>query len=450
MSVTRQTNFVVMHLWIKVKKMLFLYGFLTTLLYPVYRSLILPYRLKNKKEDPQRCQEKFGITTAIRQDKKHVWFHAASVGESLSLLKLVERFSKEHPHWQIIITSGTVTSAQIIKNRFPKGVIHQYAPLDFTGPIDRFLQHWQPDLMVWVESELWPNLIQKSAKKNIPLVLLNMRLSRRSFKRWVTLKNTFLTLLNCFDLILTQTQELDQNLKSLGYDKSIFCGNLKYAADPPRVDQKDLQALKTALEKRERWVAASTHNREEEIVLKAHQHLLKKQKGACLILVVRHPHRCDFVAQLINKTGLTHLRYSQWKQDKRKINEDVFLVDEMGVMGLFYQFSHYVFVAGSLVETIGGHNILEPLRQQCVTLHGPYMSNFKEVVFEAQKALATLEVQNESDLSARLFDLIDDPKKTKDLLKNGADFLQKQTDVLDQTLMHLSPYINKDPPYERA
>ncbi len=225
----------------------FFYDFLTTVFAPIYRFVIIPKRLKKGKEDPRRYLEKFGYASHKRDTtQKCVWFHAASVGESLSLLKLIERFTIEHPTWKILLTSGTMTSAKIIEQRFPKSVTHQYAPLDFTPGIKRFLKHWQPDLMVWVESELWPNLIFHAHKQKIPLVLLNMRLSNRSFKRWVFLRQVFLDLLNCFDLVLTQTKELDQNLKHIGYKKSAFCGNLKYAADHPSYLTEDLTKLQKA------------------------------------------------------------------------------------------------------------------------------------------------------------------------------------------------------------
>lgn len=430
--------------------MLVFYRLLTAIFYPFYAYCFLPRRLKNGKEDPIRFREKLGCPSHKKDTKKLVWFHAASVGESLSLLKLVQRFMTENPSWQVLITSGTMTSAKIIEDRFPKGIIHQYAPLDFVSIIDRFLNHWQPDLMVWVESELWPNLIQKAHHKKIPLLLLNMRLSPRSFKRWAVFKKTFLKLLNCFNLILTQTKELDKNLKEIGYKKSSFCGNLKYAADTPHFEKQDLNTLQKALENRLHWMAASTHKHEEEIVLRAHKKILEQKKNACLILVVRHPNRADNVAQLIKDEGLTFQKYSTWKETEGALTEDVLLVDQMGIMGLFYELSTFVFVAGSLIESIGGHNILEPLRQNCITLHGPYLRNFKEVVSDAKKATATLEIQNDIDLSKEILALMNDAKDAKTYLKNGACFIEKQGQVLTPILQKISPYLRQGAPHERT
>ncbi len=420
-----------------------LYGILITLFEPFYRFLILPKRLKKGKEDARRYLEKFGYSSLTKsKGQKCVWFHAASVGESLSLLKLIEAFIKEYPTWDILLTTGTMTSARIVEQRFPKKVIHQYAPLDFKSAIKRFLSHWKPDLMVWVESELWPNLIFQAHKQKIPLVLLNMRLSTRSFKRWVFLRNVFLDLLNCFDLVLTQTKELDQNLKHIGYKNSTFCGNLKYAADHPGYSKKDLSDLRKSLKGRLHWMAASTHKGEEEIVLDAHTELKKTKENACLVLVIRHPHRCEEVERLIQKQGLSVQRYSAWQKDKNSLfEEDVLLVDQMGVMGLFYEQASFVLVGGSLVDKIGGHNILEPMRQNCVALHGPYMGNFKEIIKEAQVAKAALLVKDKKELAFSLLELMDNSKIAQTYTKNASLFLTQQTKVLSTILERLSPYL---------
>ena len=423
-----------------------LYGFLIALFTPFYRFMILPKRLKKGKEDPQRYLEKFGCISHKRNTgKKCVWFHAASVGESLSLLKLIEAFIKEHPKWDILLTTGTMTSAKIVEQRFPKKVIHQYAPLDFKPAIKRFLTHWKPDLMVWVESELWPNLIFQAHKQKIPLVLLNMRLSTRSFKRWVFLRQIFLDLLNCFDLVLTQTNELDQNLKHIGYKKSAFCGNLKYAADHPSYLKEDLSALQKSFKGRSHWMAASTHKGEEEIVLRAHKELKKTKENACLILVIRHPHRCEEVERLIQNQGFSVQRYSTWQQsEKTPFKEDILLVDQMGMMGLFYEQASFVLVGGSLVDKIGGHNILEPMRQNCVALHGPYMGNFKEIVAEAKAAKASRLIKDSTDLTHSLLELMDNPKTAQTYTKNATQFLRQQTKILSIILERLSPYLKKD------
>ncbi len=420
-----------------------LYGFLIALLAPLYRLVILPKRLKKGKEDPQRYLEKFGhISLEKNPDQKCVWFHAASVGESLSLLKLTEAFIKEHPTWDILLTTGTMTSAKIVEQRFPKKVIHQYAPLDFKPAIKRFLAHWKPDLMVWVESELWPNLIFEAHKQEIPLVLLNMRLSTRSFKRWVFLRSVFLDLLNCFDLVLTQTKELDQSLKHIGYKKSAFCGNLKYAADHPSYKEKDLLALQKAFKGRPHWMAASTHKGDEEIVLQAHKDLQKTKKNTCLVLVIRHPHRCEDVEHLIQSQGFSVQRYSTWQQStKASFKNDVLLVDQMGMMGLFYEQASFVLVGGSLVDNIGGHNILEPMRQNCVALHGPYMGNFKEIVADATAAKASRLVMDSRDLAHSLVELMDTPKTAQAYTKKATQFLMQQTKVLSMILERLSPYL---------
>lgn len=419
-----------------------LYLVLSFLLYPVYRFIILPRRLKAHKEDQARYLERLGYSSKTRPIGKLVWFHAASVGESLSILKLIKKFLEEVPDWTILLTTGTLTAAEVVQKHFPTKVLHQYSPADFLPCVKRFLAHWHPNLMIWVESELWPNIIFQAHKKDIPMVLLNMRLSDHSFKHWLRIKNTFFDLLGGFRFILTQTKKLKQELHALGFPSVQFCGNLKYAADVLKIDTALLKALQEAFKDRPLWVAASTHAGEEEIILEAHSLLKQVHPQACLILVPRHPSRCSPVKDLLIQQHYTYRLFSQWRSDQKgPVPEDVFLVDAMGVMNLFYALAPWAFVGGSFFKDIGGHNIIEPLRQKCIPLYGPYMENFQEIVQDVQQAQAGLQVHNSKELAHQITTFISTPQEAERYHRNVDTFLKEQDYVLEATMGLLRPLL---------
>jgi 3-deoxy-D-manno-octulosonic-acid transferase len=421
-----------------------LYRYLTMLIYPFYRYGILPKRLRAGKEDPQRFQEKLGFCTLKRPAGKLVWFHATSVGESLSLLKLIEALMHQYPNWTYLITSNTWTSAQIIQARYPKGVIHQYAPVDFVPCLRRFWQHWKPDRLILVESELWPNWIEKAYLEKTPLVLVNMRLSSTSLKRWRGIKKTFITLLNRFELILTQTQHLATELKALGMTQISFLGNLKYVADIPTIEAKTLEKLKGSLAQRSLvWVAASTHSGEEEQILSAQVLIKKKIPDSLLILVPRHPARSSEVTTLVERYGFSLVSFSHWQTSQNTLTTDVLVGDQMGILTLFYAIAPQAFVGGSLMPQIGGHNPLEPVRQGCIPLYGPFMGNFLEVHADLSQAEVSLQVPSAAVLAQKIVWLHENPAEQKTYQERGVQFMEKQKDILGHIQTVLSPYFEE-------
>lgn len=428
----------------------FFYIFITYLAYPFYRLFVFPYRIKCGKEDSKRFREKLGYATVSRPLGKLIWFHAASVGESLSILELVKKILEEEGRTtHILVTSGTLTSAVMIKARFPKEVIHQYAPVDFVPCVSRFLANWRPDACLWVESELWPTLVHQAHKCGVPMILMNMRLSDRSLRRWRKMGNVFKGLLSHFDLILTQTQRLAGDLIELGLANVKFLGNLKYASAIPNFDQSILESLSQALKGKKIWLVASTHPGEEEQVLALHSQFLAQNKNTFLILVPRHPNRCSEVEEALKRTMLSYQKFSKLKNSFFEAQEGrsdisiisfelrssferscVLLVDEIGLLPLFYALSPVTVVGGTLVPHIGGHNMIEPLRQGSIPFFGPYYYNFVEVAADMLASDVAVCTQTPQELYEKLEEIFENPALLDAYRHGQKEYLEKHQLVL--------------------
>ncbi len=422
--------------------MIWLYRFALSLFYLPYRFWVLPKRIKAKKEDPERYQEKLGYASKERPlGKALIWMHGASVGESVSLLPLIENLAKDY---QILITTGTVTSAKVMEKRLPKGVIHQFAPLDFSGCVNRFLDHWHPDYMIWVESELWPNIIRKAHQQGVSMALVNMRLSQKSLETWKQVKSVFLDLMSCFQVILTQTESLAIALHDMNIPQAKFVGNLKYVRNTPNISPQDRDTVRGLYQNTNLWMAASTHKGEEEIVLQAHKDM--NDSSSTLILAPRHPERIPDVMNLVKSMGMTVQSYTSWIDVKEPITADVFLIDTIGVLPLFYEISDIVFVGGSLLDGIGGHSILEPLFHGKPTLHGPYMANFESVVEDTHAKGAARTVSSVSTLSSALASIFHNAKDRENFESKSASFLEESASILADTRQYLdqSLFIKED------
>ncbi|MDX1781254.1 MAG: glycosyltransferase N-terminal domain-containing protein, partial [Thalassovita sp.] len=338
-----------------------------TLTYRLYAALadmvaLLAYRkvarrLSDAGVAPSRLRERMGHATLPRPDGRLVWCHAASVGESLSALTLIHRLGEARPDLHFLLTSGTATSAEIVTKRMPPRCRHQFAPLDSHSALRRFLGHWRPDLSVFVESELWPQMLVLTRDRGTPMALLNARLSQGSLRGWGRIPKTARFILSRFDLIRTQDDATLQGLVALGADANRIARgqDLKAAAGPIPYDASELAGLQAQLAGRPVWVAASTHPGEEEIVLQAHKDLLKTHPDLLLILVPRHPERAHEIDALIHANNLSCTQRSAGGMPRAQ----VYLADTLGEMGLWYSLSPMVLVAGSFVP-VGGHNPFEP------------------------------------------------------------------------------------------
>jgi len=405
------------------------YRLLTTLGGPLIRQY-LQRRLARGKEDSIRFAERLGEAGLPRPEGGLIWLHAASVGEAVSMLPVVAALQKRAT---VLVTTGTVTSAAMMKDRLPKGAIHQFVPVDRVAWVRRFLDHWKPDLALWVESEFWPNLLVETAKRKIPLVLLNGRISARSFRRWLKMRGFIGQLLSCFVLCLGQTEEDARRLATLGAANTACLGNLKFAAPALPADEAALAALLTELGDRPRWLAASTHAGEEALAGRVHKALAVP--GLVTLIVPRHPNRGAEIAAELRGLGLNPAL--------RSLGEpvgDLYIADTMGELGLFYRAAPLVFVGKSLIGE-GGQNPLEPARLGASVLFGPHMGNFADIARRMQEAGAGIQVATERDLVAALSLRLAEPALMATEGDRAEQFASAEDGVLAAVIEMLGPWL---------
>ncbi|MEM8693699.1 MAG: 3-deoxy-D-manno-octulosonic acid transferase [Pseudomonadota bacterium] len=400
-------------------------------LYKAVSAVALPFaarrqlaRIRGAGFSAYRAHERLGHATAERPLGKLIWLHGASVGEAKSTLQLIPRLISQGA--QVVLTSGTATSAQAVADRLPEGVIHQFAPLDGAGPMRRFLDHWRPDLCVLIESELWPILLTQTAERGIPVALLNARLSDDSAKGWKRFPGTAQHVMRGIRYAHAQDVRTRNHLRDLGLDFTRHGLNLKSVQGPPLIKSETLQAARDAIGQRALWVAASTHPGEEEIVLAAHRMLRKSHPDLLLILVPRHPERADDIAKLIDLPFST-------RSTGAPLNETsaVYLADTMGETDLWYALSPIVFLGGSLTP-VGGHTPFEPAAAGCAILHGPLYANFAEVYRAFQTAGASLEIEDTNSLAKEVGRLLEHPSKAQSLAMAAEPLAQAGLDGLDR------------------
>jgi 3-deoxy-D-manno-octulosonic-acid transferase len=363
---------------------------------------LLRRRMARGKEEPARLAERLGRAGLARPAGRLVWLHAASVGEATSALPLIAAL-RGRMDANFLLTTGTVSSAQRMACALPPGAVHQYAPVDTHRAVRRFLGHWRPDLGIWIESEIWPRLVLETARREVPMALVNARLSAGSFRRWRRLPAMARRLLGSFRTVLAQDGETVERLRELGVEAR-FAGNLKALVTVPECNEGELAALRGALGRRPVWLAASTHAGEERAVLDAQKSL--RQHRPLLILAPRHPERGDDVAQLVAAAGLSAARRSAGGVPDS--GTDVWLADTLGEMGLWYRLAPIAFVGGSLVGA-GGHTPFEPVQLGSAVLHGPHVANFAPAYAALDGGGGAVAVADAAELAAALGRLIADP-----------------------------------------
>lgn len=338
---------------------------------------ILRLRERRGKEDPTRRQERFGIATATRPDGILFWVHAASVGEAMVALPLVIALHERRPDAEVLLTTGTVTSAQLVASRLPAGVRHQFLPLDAGRYVRRFLDHWRPDLAILTEQEIWPNHVLECARRGIPLALVNARMSTASYVRWRRRRHLARELFGRFDLVLAQNETLAARLRALGAPNVAAAGNLKVDAPPLPVDQAEVDRLRAELAGRPFWLAASTHPGEEDQIAGVHRALTGTggSDRLCTLIVPRHPERGVRIAEELAAGGLTVALRS--RGERIGPQTDVYVADSIGELGTFYALTPIAFIGGSLVQK-GGQNPIEAIRHSAAVLTGPHHANFED------------------------------------------------------------------------
>jgi 3-deoxy-D-manno-octulosonic-acid transferase len=426
-----------------VSPALIVYRLLTRLLEPLAPRL-LDARAKQGKEDPVRVDERLGLTTVARPAGDLVWLHGVSVGETLSLLPVVERIRRQRPDLAILVTSGTLTSAQLLAQRLPAGVIHQFAPVDAPGAVAAFLEHWQPSLAVFVESELWPNLILEARRRGVKLVLASARITEKTVEGWRRFPGAVRQILSAFDRILPQDETSAARLHSLGarIDGHV---NLKLSGEAPPHDAAAFTRLSAAIGDRPVVVAASTHDGEEIAIVRA---LDKLADRLCLILVPRHPARSADIATALTRDGYRFARRSQGHEPDR--DTDLYLADTLGEMGLFLRLADVVVMGGSFSAAlekppVGGHNPLEPARLGKPAVTGPDMSNWATVTDALVEAGGLAIVQAPWDLPAVLAPLLANTDAARVMGERGRRAATEAGSGLDRLWETLAPLLPQPP-----
>jgi 3-deoxy-D-manno-octulosonic-acid transferase len=410
------------------------YRFLMTVAAPL-APLLLSYRLKRGKEDPARLRERYGETSAARPLGPLVWVHGASVGEITAVLPLIGHLCAEG--FSVLVTSGTTTSAEMAQHRLPRGAIHQFVPLDVPAFAARFLDHWKPDLALFVESDLWPNLVLAGAAREIPLVLLNGRLSQRSFTRWSKIPQTIGAVLSRFTLCLTQSPADAERYSQLGAQNVVMTGNLKLDVPAPPVDAAQLEAVRSAISGRPVIAAASTHAGEEAAVMDAHQRLRRRFPGLLTIIVPRHPHRGAEIAELARVSALTPALRSRGEMPN--VDIDIYVADTMGELGLVYRVAPVVFMGGSLVQH-GGQNPIEPVKLGAAILHGPHVWNFADIYSALDGAGGAEPVNDAARLATCIGTWLTETDRRQAVTEAGRRTVDGLGGALERTLQALEPY----------
>lgn len=403
----------------------------------------LDRRLAAGREHPERFAERLGQPSSPRPDGPLVWLHAASVGESLSILTLVERLRRERPEISLLMTSGTVTSAGILGARLPPGVIHQFVPVDRIPWVRRFLDHWRPDLVLWVESEFWPNILGEVQTRGIPALLLNARVSTRSWRGWRRAPWVIRRILRTFDICMAQTELDATRLRDLGAQRVACPGNLKFAADPLPADPDAIAALELSTHGRPRWLAFSTHPGEEEIVAEAHELMVRNIPELLTIVVPRHPARGDEIAAILRQRGLAVAQRGRGEPLAR--DTDVLLADTMGELGLFFRATDIAFVGGTLVPH-GGQNPIEPARLGCAILHGPHMENFLAIEAEMRTAGASETATTAKEIARAAGHLLSNPELRQRRIAAAREVAEGKFSILDAAFAHIDPFLNRISP----
>ena len=395
--------------------------------------LWLHRRAKRGKEDPARLAERFGHASTPRPSGTLVWLHAASVGEAQSVLTLVRALLVAHPHIHVLITTGTVTSAALIAEQKLTRVIHQFVPVDTYPAVNRFLTHWQPDLALWVESEFWPQLLWQAQRHHIPMLLINARISEKTFQGWQKWPRTIRSLLHSFCSIYAGSDQDAARLAALGGSDIHDVGNLKYDAAPLTLNPPLTKQLSDQCAGRPVFLAASTHANEEQMIADAHRSMAQQFPSLLTIIVPRHATRGDAIATDLRARGFALAQRSNGEAITP--NTAIYVADTMGELGNFYERADVVFMGGSLIAH-GGQNPLEAARFRKPILTGPHTHNFAAIIAQFVAAYAIRIVADTSALTAQVSALLADETARADLAAHAQHVVQQSRGASDRILQH--------------
>lgn len=419
---------------------LFMYNGLLWLTSPFVKAH-LKSRMAEGKEDPNRFYERYGEPSRVRPEGELVWIHAASVGEAVSVLPLIQALVARREDRFVLLTTGTVSSAKIMEERLPAGAFHQYVPIDTKDAVTSFLNYWRPQVAIWMESEIWPNLINQTSIRNIPMIMLNARMTSSSFNLWRKTGGLAKSLIKKFDYIHAQTDIAAERLEYLGAEKVETLGNLKFCSPPLPFRKEPFKVLKEATAGRKMWLAASTHKGEEAYIAAAHIELRSKVRGLLTIIVPRHPDRGDEIMEKLDQAGFRVARRS--RGDAIGPDTEIYLADTIGELGIFYRLVDVVFIGGSLVQK-GGQNLLEAARLHCAIMHGPHMNNFEEIVQDMHQGQAAVQVKDGSDLITATYKLLTEIRIRTDLASNASQVVKSGEALLGHLVHEIETAIAGD------
>ncbi len=407
----------------------FVYQFIISILL-IFSPFIIIFRIIKKKENRLRVKEKFCFPSKKRSEGKLIWFHGSSVGEIMSIIPLIKKYENSKSIGKILITSSTLSSAKILEKIKFKKTIHQFYPIDHFFFSNNFLNYWKPNIAIFIESEIWPSMFKSIKNRNIPLVLLNARITKKTFFRWHQLRNFSRSIFNLIDIAYPQNLETKKYLKKLEVKKIKFIGNLKFIEnDKSKYNPAD-KDLFSQFKNYETFIAASTHDQEELFTAKVHKILKKKKKNLITIIIPRHINRVNQIINEIKSLDLNVITHSS--KNKKLKDIDIYIVDTFGESKKFYKISTSVFLGGSIVNK-GGQNPLEPARFGAKILHGPNVDNFMEVY----KYLDNLKISKKVKTPLECSNLIVFKKNIKNVRKMkylGEKILKKTLNELDKTI----------------
>jgi 3-deoxy-D-manno-octulosonic-acid transferase len=398
--------------------------------------VLLTLRLRAGKEDPARIGERRGKAGLPRPPGPLVWLHGASVGEAVSLLPFVERLTRSG--CTALVTTGTVSSAELLAQRLPAGAIHQYAPLDLPRFVQRFVRHWRPDGLMIAESEIWPNMIFEANQAGIPLVLINGRISERSYERWQRAPRFISVLLRAFDLCLAQGEADGERFQALGARHVVVAGNVKYDSAAPPADRRELAELAGMTSGRQIWVAASTHDSEETIAAKAHARLSAVFPDALTLIAPRHRERGEAIFNQLSAMGYSCALRS--RGDPLTSRTAIYVCDTIGELGLFYRLAGVVFI-GKTFKPGGGQNPIEAAKLACAILHGPEVENFAEAFGMLDTCGGAAEVAEADALGDALIGLFSDTAKLRAMARAAARAVDSQVGAVDRSMEAIAPLL---------
>lgn len=409
---------------------------------------LLARRVRAGKEDETRLDERRGMASMVRPEGPLCWVHAASVGEAQSALILINQILRQTRNMNVLVTTGTLSSARIMQGALPDRAFHQLYPLDHPEWTARFLEHWQPDLVLWMESELWPNMLMQLAERNVPSFLMNARLSPVSYRNWSLLRGSIRRILNSFTMILCQTETDQRYFKKLGADRTEVSGNIKYSAKPLSCDEADLKSVLAAIGTRPSWVFASTHKGEEALATRVHDILHAKLPELLTIIVPRHPERRAEIENTLQASGLGY----QMRGEEKVLpsdDADIYIADTFGELGLFYRACPVACIGRSYSDDGGGgHNPIEAAQLGCAVLHGPNVQNLQDVFDEMDGSGAALLCADEGHLAGAILELLSAPETLEKKQRAALDFARAKERVIDRVMPHIQAVLEHIPSLE--